>query len=141
MSSLILVIIFLGTEVFSQEAPNSSKYNESYLQEVVLVKIKPEKITRAKEIIQLYQEASKAACINYPEVYWLPNSDYDLMLIWKVKNGRLENDWTKSPNSQKWWQELLRQQGSEENAKQLVDEYTRLVEQSTNYLSSVEVIP
>ncbi|MGQ8338330.1 hypothetical protein ACUNWD_17380 [Sunxiuqinia sp. A32] len=131
----VALMLFIVSGAIAQEEMKASKYENATWHEVVLVDFKPGKIKRAKEIIQLYEKAGQAAETTPPKMLWLMTGEYDMMLIWTLEDGPSEYEWKWSPDGVKWWKEFVKQQGSEEAANKLSEEYSSLVFKSTSYLA------
>ena len=134
-SLLVFIALFICTGAIAQDDMKPVKHENSTWYRVVLVNFKQGKVERAKEIIKEYQEAGKVAETPAPKMMWLITGEYDMMLIWKFENGPSDLEWKWSPNSVKWWKEFIKQQGSQDAAKELSAEYADLVSNSTSYIA------
>ncbi len=135
ISLLLFVMLFIASGAIAQEEMKPTKYENVSWHKVVLVDYKPGKMKRAKEIIKLYQESGKAAETMAPEMIWFMSGEYDLMLIWTLKDGPSEFEWKYSPDGLKWWNEFIKQIGSKEEAEKIQAEYTDLIFSYTSYLA------
>ncbi len=134
-SLLLFVILFIASGALAQEEMQPTKYENVSWHQVVLVDYKPGKEKRVKEIIKLYEAAGKAAGTPKPEMIWFMSGEYDLMLIWTLKDGPSEFEWQFSPDGLKWWKEFVNQQGSKEVAEKIHAEYMDLISSYTSYLA------
>ena len=135
ISLLIFLVLFAVSGIMAQDDMQAVKHENSTWYRVVFVDYKQGKIDRAKEIIKEYEKAGKAAETPPPKMMWLITGDYDLMLVWKLKNGPSDLEWKWSPDGVKWWKEFISQQGSKEAAEKLSAEYSNLVFKVDSYLA------
>lgn len=135
ISLLFVLAIFLVTGVLAQEEIKAIKYKDVTWHRVVMVNYKPGKITRAKEIIKMYQAAGAAAQTKGPEEHWMVTGKYDVMLIWHMEGGPSDMEWQRSPDGAKWTKEFIKQQGSKEAADKIRQEYASLIANSDSYIS------
>lgn len=136
---LFVLVLVTASGLFAQEEIKPVKFENVSWQEVVLVDFKPGTIERAKEIITLYKAAGAAAQVPGPEMHWFMTGEYNMMLIWTMKNGPADMEWRRSPDGVKWWKEFINQQGSKEAAEALQKEYTSLVLKTTSYITYKEL--
>lgn len=136
---LFVLVLVTASGLFAQEEIKPVKFENVSWQEVVLVDFKPGTIERAKEIIALYKAAGAAAQVPGPEMHWFMTGEYNMMLIWTMKNGPADMEWRRSPDGVKWWKEFISQQGSKEAAEALQKEYTSLVLKTTSYITYKEL--
>lgn len=137
--NLLVLSMFLASVVFAQEEVKPVKFENVTWHNVVLVNFKPGKVARAKEIMKQYQAAGDAAKLKGPERYWMETGEYDMMLVWTMEGGPADLEWDRSPNGIKWRTEMIKQLGSDEAVKKLQEEYSSLVDNSTNYISRKEL--
>lgn len=133
-SFIILVFWFAGIQ--AQQTSQPEKYENVSWHQIVLVDFKAGKVNEAQKIIDKFEKAGTEE--GKPEMYWLDSGEYDLMLIWDMENGPSDMEWKRSPSSVKWWNKLVEQEGSEENAMKLQNDYSELVSSSTSYISRKE---
>jgi hypothetical protein len=132
--SLIFLMLAMGAYLFAQSDEfKPMKYEGSTWYEVVLVNFKPGKVGDAKKIIEKYKEAGETAGTTPPEEYWFLTGTHDMMLIWEMEGGPSELEWKYSPESVKWWKAFVEQEGSEEAASELSEEYSSLIASSTRH--------
>lgn len=132
--SLLMLMLSMGVFLFAQtDEFKPTKYEGSTWYEVVLVKFKPGKVGDAKKIITKYESAGDAVGTSKPEEYWFLTGSYDMMLIWELEGGPSELEWKYSPESVKWWKAFVKQEGSEEAAMELSDEYGSYIASSTRH--------
>lgn len=122
------MVLFTGTLIFAQnEEPKAEKYSDVTWHTVTVIDFKPGKVVEAKEIIAKFQSAGAAAGTPGPVQYWFETGKYDMMVIWELKEGPSDLEWSWSPDGVKWWKSLVAQEGSEEAAKALQDRYSSLI--------------
>lgn len=132
--TLLLFVAFLGTAVFAQDEEPVPKKHDATWHRVVLVDFKPGKVGEAREIIAKYQSAGTAAGTQKPQQYWFETGSYDMMLIWDLKGGPADLEWSWSPDGVAWQKALVKQEGSKEAADELQDKYRSLVSGSTSQI-------
>ncbi|MHA7112314.1 hypothetical protein ACRTDU_19480 [Sunxiuqinia elliptica] len=139
ISLLLVMLLFLASGLFAQDEIKPSKFENVSWHEVVFIDFKPGKVERAKEIIEEYKAAGKAAGVTGPETHWFMTGEYNMMLIWTMKGGPADLEWRRSPDGVKWWTEFIKQQGSKEAAEALQKEYASLVLKTTSYITHKEL--
>jgi len=84
----------------------------------------------AKLIIEKFEKASEASGATVPVIYWFESGKYDLVVTWKLNDGPadLQEKW--SPDGTTWWNALVAQEGSEDEALQLQTTYNELIASS-----------
>ena len=100
-----------------------------------MVDYKPGKAGEAKEIIKKFQSAAATAGTPTPLQYWFETGKYDMMIIWELEEGPADLEWSWSPNGVSWWKAFVAQEGSEEAAKSIQDEYSSLIASSTSNIA------
>lgn len=128
------MIAFIGTAVFAQDEKPAPKKHDATWHRVVLVEFKPGKVGEAKAIIKKYQSAGTDAGTPMPQQFWFETGSYDMMLIWDLKNGPSDLEWSWSPDGVKWWNAFVAQEGSEEAAEEVQENYSKLVAGSTSHI-------
>jgi hypothetical protein len=118
-----------------QEEPVPSSDSNLLWHSITVIDYKPGTVETAKEIIQKFESASEAAGTPIPETYWLKSGKYDLVVTLELKNGPDDTEGQWSPESVKWWNALVAQEGSEEGARKLQEDYNALVESSVSSVS------
>ena len=132
--ALLVFVAFLGTSVFAQDEEPAPKKHDATWHRVVLVNFKPGKVGEAKKIIAKYQTAGATAGTPKPQQYWFETGSYDMMLIWDLKGGPSDLEWSWAPDGVKWWNAFVAQEGSKEAAEEVQDAYAALVSGSTSQL-------
>lgn len=138
-SFLMFFVAVLSVTSLAQDDVEPAKYENVTWHQVVMIDFEQGKTGRAKEIIAQFEKAGEEAGTSSPELYWLSTGEYDAMAIWKLDNGPADLEWRITPDDVKWWKAFVKQQGSEEAANKLQDEFGGLVERSTSFLSRKEM--
>jgi hypothetical protein len=60
---------------------------------------------------------------------------WDMTVIWKMKDGPAGMEWRRSPDNIKWWAALVKQEGSEDAANKLTEEYGSYVARSSSTIT------
>ncbi|NMP17606.1 hypothetical protein [Thalassotalea sp. Y01] len=96
---------------------------------VVKIDFKPGKRGAALKIIkEYYRPATEKAGTNAPEmILELQTGDYDLLVVWHMKGGINDMTWETNPEQKQWRAALNEIAGSEEKAKEILDEYISYV--------------
>lgn len=141
-SLTILSALFLFTLVSIQaeeplqaEEPGASVENKIAWHSITMIDFKPGTLDEVKTLIRKFETASKNAGTEVPELYWFKSGKYDLILTWKLKEGKADFQGKWSPYGDPWWNALVEQEGSEEAASQLQADYNNLVDSSVTSLS------
>ena len=129
--TFLIAVFFISASIFAQsEKPTPSKHADVSWHTVSVIDFKPGAVADAKKIIERFESASLAAQTPGPVVYWFETGKYDLVVIWELKEGPSDLEWSWSPDGVKWWNAFVAQEGSEEAAKKLQDEYSALIASS-----------
>ena len=135
-SLAIIAALFLGTLVYVQaEDPVPVDDNKVAWHSITMVDFKPGTLDEVKTLIRKFESASLTAGTGVPELYWFKSGKYDLILTWKLKDGKTDFQGKWSPDGESWWNALVTQEGSEEAASKLQDDYNSLVDTSVTTVS------
>ena len=130
------LMLILGTAIYAQsEEPKPEKHSDITWHTITVVDYKPGKVEDARKIIEKFQSAAVAAGTPAPVQYWFETGKYDMVIIWELERGPIDLEWSHSPNEVSWWKAFVAQEGSEESAKQVQDEYSSLIASSTYKIS------
>jgi hypothetical protein len=102
---------------------------------VSMIDFKPGTLEEVKVLIRKFETAAKTAGTILPEYYWFESGKYDLVLTWKLKDGKADFQGKWSPCGDPWWKALVEMEGSEEAALELQAQYDSLVESSHTTLA------
>jgi len=99
---------------------------------VTHVKFKPGKRERAMEIIaEHFVKATEAAGTPGPlGVIHYQSGEWDMLAVWRLEGGMADLEWYRSADNIKWFAALAEQEGGEDAAGALLDEYRGLVDES-----------
>ena len=132
--SLLVVTAVIGAALFAHtEEPTPKKHDASWHQ-VVLVNFKEGKVDEAKKIISHFASASDASGTHGPQQFWFVTGSYDMMLIWEMEGGPSDLEWVWSPDGVKWWKYFVEQEGSQEAAQKIQDDYNNLIASTTSQI-------
>lgn len=97
--------------------------------EAVLVKYRPGKRERAMEIIAEHfaPAGAKAGTPGPLGTIHFQTGEWDALFVWSLEGGMADLEWYRSEDDVKWWAALAEQEGGEEAAEALWDEYIGLV--------------
>jgi hypothetical protein len=130
-SMAIVTALFLGTLLsLHAEDPIPADNNKVAWHSITMIDFKPGTLDDVKTLILKFESASLTAGIDVPELYWFKSGKYDLILTWKLKEGKADFQGKWSPYGESWWNALVEQEGSEEAASQLQTDYNNLVDTS-----------
>ena len=129
--TLLFTVLFIGAVLFAQdEATAPAKHSDVTWHTVSVIDFKPGKAEDAKKLIAKFESAGVAAQTQSPIVYWFETGKYDMVVTWELEEGPADLEWSWSPDVVKWREAFVAQEGSEEAAQKLEDEYTSLIASS-----------
>lgn len=133
---LVVAALFAAVHLFAlQEELITSSDSNLVWHSITVIDYQPGTVETAKEIIQKFISASEAAGIPIPVTYWFESGKYDLVVTLELRNGPDDKEGQWSPESVKWWNALVAQEGSEEAARKLHEDYKALVVSSVSSIS------
>jgi len=130
MKKLTLLLLFIGMGTFlmaQSDEMKPKKYENSSWHQMVCVKFKAGKVGEARKLIEKYVTAGETAGTPAPQTFWFVTGPYDMLLIWDFENGPSDLEWQWDANGIKWWKAFIEQEGSEEAAQKIQEEYNALV--------------
>ena len=128
--------LFLSTMLSAHpHEPLPSEDSRVAWHSVTMVDFKPGTLDDVKELIRKFEAASETAGTILPELYWFESGKYDLVLTWKLKDGKADFQGKWSPCGEPWWKALVELEGSEEAARKLQERYDSLVVSSHTTLA------
>jgi hypothetical protein len=134
--ALLIAASFIGVVLYAQaDGPKPDKYSSVVWHKVSVVDYKPGKEVEAKKIIAKFQSAAVTAGTAVPVEHWFETGKYDIMVIWELKEDPADLEWTWSPDGVEWWKALVAQEGSEEAARKVQDDYNSLIASSTTNIA------
>ncbi len=127
--NIILPLLLISAIIFAHppEEPNTVKLSGVSWHSVRLVEFENGRIDEVKQIIQKFETASASAGLPATSVRWFESGKYDLVIIWEMDQQPVVSEWNWSPQADKWWNSFVAQEGSEEAAKKLQDQYDSMV--------------
>ena len=127
--TLIIPLLLMSAIIFSHpsDEPNPANLSDVSWHSIRLVEFENGSIDEVKQIIQKFETASVSAGIPPTSVRWFESGKYDLVVIWEMDQQPTVPDWNWNPQVDKWWNSFVAQEGSEEAAQKLQDQYTSLV--------------
>ncbi len=133
--SLIILCSSLNS-ANAQEQMQAKKYENPQWKIVELVEFKHDKMDRVREIIKNYfiKAAEKAGSRQRSTILELETGEWDMMLVWDMKEGLEEMNWQTRPDDIKWMNALNEIAGGTDKATAILDEWASLVVHSTKYL-------
>ena len=138
MKKLVMLVapLFVSALLFAhpEEPAPSTKADVSW-HTVSIIDYKPGTIDTAKELIKKFESASLAAGTPSPVIYWFETGKYDMVLTWELKDGPADLDDSWSPDGVIWKKALVEQEGSEQAARRLQDQYMELIASSVTNVS------
>ena len=135
MKKLSLAVLALGMGMFlfgQSEEMKPQKYEGSTWYDIGFLDFKPGKVGDAKKIIEKYHAAAKASGTQMPEIYWFETGEYDAMVVWEMEDGPSSLEWKWSPRGIKWWKAFVEQEGSEEAAEKISNEFDSYILRGTS---------
>ncbi len=128
IKSFLLFVCFVFTFQLSAQDGKAKKYDNPTWKRIVMVDYHSGKLDRALEIIDNhFKKAAAKAGTNSPMRLVMETGEYDLLLIWDMKEGIEGMNWDVSPDNIKWWSALSKQEGGNDKAEALMAEYQSLI--------------
>ncbi len=144
MKQLIAAVLFAcflavsATDSWAQQDMQAKKMEGHTWHQVVMVKFKPGKISQAKQIINNhFMQAGIESGTPGPQMMDIKSGEWDMMFIWTM-NGIEDMDWEIHPDDEKWWKALVEQEGGQEAAMKVWQQYMELIDSSTLYLATTQ---
>jgi hypothetical protein len=127
--TIFIPLLLMSAIIFSHppEEPNPENLSDVSWHSIRLVEFENGHIDEVKQIIQKFETASASAGIPATSVRWFESGKYDLVIIWEMDEQPTVSEWNWSPQVDKWWNSFVAQEGSEEAAKKLQDQYDSMV--------------
>ena len=127
--ALIIPMLLMSAIIFSHppDEPNPVNLSDVSWHSIRLVEFENGRIDEVKDIIHKFETASTSAGIPPTSVRWFESGKYDLVVIWEMDQQPAVSEWNWSPQVDKWWSSFVAQEGSEEAAQKIQDQYKSLV--------------
>lgn len=132
--SIFAFVIFLGTALIAQSEEPSPKKHDATWHQVVFINFKQGKVGEAQKLISKFESAGETAGTPGPQKYWFETGSHDMLLIWDLKGGPSDLEWSWSPDGVKWWKAFVAQEGSEEAAEKVQNDYSALISSATSQI-------
>ena len=139
MTTLNLVLIVLFSSLISSGAQaqmEAKKYDNPKWKSIVFLQFKEGKMDRAREIITNYfvKAAEKAGTPQPSLATELVTGEWNMMIVWDMKEGVDEMNWQTSPDDVKWMTAMSDVAGGADKAKTILDEWSSLIVRTNSYL-------
>ena len=134
---LAAVLVCLFTVPTRAEAQEGQKWEGVTWYRIVNVDYYNGKAGDARDIINdHYLAAAEKAGTPAPDMLlWNDTGEWDLTIVWKMKDGPSSMEWRRSPDSVTWWNAFVEQEGGDEAAQKIQDQYSSLVARSTSTIA------
>jgi hypothetical protein len=132
----ITVACHILIPVCTDAQTEGKKYDNPQWKSVELLEFKHDKMDRVREIIRDYfiKAANKAGSRQPAMILELATGEFNIMLVWDMKEGLEEMNWQTRPDDIKWMNALTEIAGSADKANAILNEWSSLVIHSTSYL-------
>ena len=132
--TILVLVLFIGTAMYAQSEDPTPKKHDATWHQVVLISFKAGKVEEAKKLISKFASATENANTSKPQLFWFATGSYDMMLIWNMKSGSSDMEWSWSPDGVKWWKAFVAQEGSEVAANKVQTDYSALIASTTSQI-------
>lgn len=136
--ALSCFLVMSAVDGYAQETMQAKKMEGHTWHQVVMVKFKTGMADSAMKIINnhfmkagMKMESDSPP----PQIMRLRSGEWDLMMVWTL-NSIEDMEWEISPEDVKWWDQMVKQEGGEEKAMQLMQTFDKMVTNSTSYLAT-----
>ena len=119
-----------------QQTMKAKKMEGHTWHQVVMVKFKPGSMDKAKNIINNhFAKAGMEANLPGPQMMEFKTGEWDMMFVWSM-DSISDMDWEIHPDDEKWWAAMVAQEGSEEKAMKVWQDYMDTIENSNMVLAT-----
>jgi len=127
--AFLIPLLLLSALIFSHppDEPNPTNLSGVSWHSIRLIEFQTGSLEEVKKIIQKFETASEASGLAATSIRWFESGKYDLVVIWELDQQPIGSEWNWSPLADAWWKSLVAQEGSEEAAKQIQDQYQSMV--------------
>ena len=135
--ALAAALVCLFTIPSNLDAQEAEKWDDVDWYRIVHVDYHNGKNGDARRIIEEhFMPAGEAAGTPTPVMMlWNETGEWDLTIIWHMKDGPASMAWRRSPDNVKWWKTFVEREGGEEAAEKIQSEYSSLVARSTSAIA------
>ncbi len=136
VTAIVVFTLLTSASVHAQQGMKAKKFDNPQWKRVEFVKFKSDKYPRAKELIKdYYAKAGQRSGTPGPSLLVdLVTGEWDMMLVWDMKEGIEEMNWEMSPNDVKWMTAMTEVAGGADKAKAVMDEFSSLIVRDTRYI-------
>ena len=132
----VCFLIMIVPDVHAQETLQAKKMEGHTWHQVVMVKFKPGTVDKAKEIINNhFMKAGQEANVPGPQMMDFKTGEWDMMFVWTM-DSISDMNWEVHPDDEKWWAAFVEQEGSEEKAQKVWEDYMNMIDDATSYLAT-----
>ncbi|WP_157726595.1 hypothetical protein [Thalassotalea crassostreae] len=134
----VAVLLFSNVNVALAEDGKRFDKNVTW-KNVVKINFKNGKRGEALKIIKnYYEKATEKAGTRGPEtVMEFRTGDYDLLVVWHMPGGVNDMTWEDHPDNKKWRAALNDIAGGEDKAKEILDNFSSLIDNAENDIAIV----
>jgi hypothetical protein len=127
--ALLIPLLFMSVLIFSHppDEPNPEKLSDVSWHSIRLLEFETGSLDEVKKIIQKFETASEAAGLSATSIRWFESGKYDLVVIWELDQEPIGSEWDWNPLADTWWNSFVAQEGSEQAAKLIQDQYQSMV--------------
>jgi len=130
-----LLVIGAPDAYAQEEAPEPTRFENVDWHSVEMLRFKPGQQGRAMEIIDdHFIPTSQKAGTNLPVMIELQSGEWDVMMVWPMKDGPSAMEWEISPDGIKWRTAPNEAMGGAEKADALWQEYMSLIDDAPSYI-------
>ena len=139
IKTFIAVAVFLMSSSYSFGQVEAEKYENPQWVSMSYIKFKPMKKEQAMGIIENYfAKADQDAGIEAPTVFHFVNGDYDMLVIWEMKDGVETLNYKTTPDDAKWMNSMAKIAGGSDKAMAKMEEFMGYVDAWDNAMARKE---
>ncbi|GAA4644007.1 hypothetical protein GCM10023115_19670 [Pontixanthobacter gangjinensis] len=105
---------------------------------VNLIKWEQGKTGRAHEIIDLFQKVDEALGRDGTMHFHMGTGEWDSIVAMPMRNGIAAMGWANNPDGDAWDAEFAKQNGGEEKAKAIWDEFNSLIARQQRHIGHID---
>ncbi|SDR75966.1 hypothetical protein [Christiangramia echinicola] len=139
IKTLFVATVFFMVSSYSFGQVKAEKYDNPQWVSMSYIKFKPMKKEPAMGIIENYfGKADQDAGIDAPTVYHFVNGDYDMLVIWNMKEGVETLNYKTTPDDAKWMNSMTKIAGGPDKAMAKLEEFMTYVQDWDNTMARKE---
>ncbi len=136
---LAIAILFMATGFSFGQEMKAEKYEDPQWVMMAQIKFKPMKKDAAMSIVHNYfVKADEDAGIEPPTTFHMVGGDYDMIVVWDMKEGVETLNYKMTPDDVKWMQSMAKVAGGQDKAMAKLDEFMSYVDTWENSLARRE---